>query len=39
MKKGIVLTLAFAIVMVAGFMLVGHMHQGFVMGLIPKPGS
>lgn len=37
--KGIALTLAVAVVVVAGFMLIGHMHQGFVMGLIPKPGS
>ena len=39
MKKGIVFTLALVAVLVAGYLVIGEMHQGFVMGLIPKPGT
>jgi hypothetical protein len=39
MKKGIVLVLTVAVVAVGGYMLMGEMQHGFVMGLIPKPGS
>jgi hypothetical protein len=39
MKKGLALTLALAVVVIAGYLVIGEMHQGFVMGLIPKPGN
>jgi hypothetical protein len=39
MKKGLILVLAVAIVGVGGYMLMGEINHGFVMGLIPKPGS
>jgi hypothetical protein len=39
MKKGLVLTLAVAVAVVGGYLLMGEMHHGFVMGLIPKPGG
>ena len=39
MKRGIMLVLAIAVVVVGSYLFMGEMHQGFVMGLIPKPGN
>ena len=39
MKKGLVLMLAVAVVAVGGYMLMGEIQHGFVLGLIPKPGG
>jgi hypothetical protein len=39
MKKGLVLVLAVAVVAIGGYMLMGEINHGFVMGLIPKPGT